>query len=49
MAALLSVNGYAQTVSNVTAEQVGKTIHVSYDLDKTANIATFKVTTSCSK
>lgn len=28
----------AQTVSNVTAEQVGKTIHVSYELDKAADI-----------
>ena len=28
----------AQTVSNVTATQVGKTIHVSYDLDKAAVI-----------
>ena len=32
---------YAQTVSNVTAEQVGKTIHVSYDLDKAADISLF--------
>lgn len=31
----------AQTVSNVTAEQVDKTIHVSYDLDKAANITLF--------
>ena len=29
----------AQTVSNVTVEQVGKTIHVSYDLDKQAEIS----------
>ena len=29
---------HAQTVSNVTATQVGKTIHVSYDLDKAADI-----------
>ena len=28
----------AQNVTNVTAEQVDKTIHVSYDLDKTAHI-----------
>ena len=39
MVAVLSLS--AQTVSKVTAEQVGKTIHVSYDLDKTANIALF--------
>lgn len=32
---------FAQTVSNVTAEQVGKTIHVSYDLDKMADIKLF--------
>ncbi len=32
---------YAQNVSNVTAEQVGKTIHVSYDLDKAADISLF--------
>ena len=31
----------AQTVTNVTAEQVGKTIHVSYDLDKQADITLF--------
>lgn len=31
----------AQTVSNVTATQVGKTIHVSYDLDKEADITLF--------
>lgn len=29
----------AQTVSNVTVEQVDKTIHVSYDLDKQAEIS----------
>jgi len=28
----------AQTVSNATATQVGKTIHVSYDLDKEADV-----------
>ena len=32
---------FAQTVSNVTAEQVGTTIHVSYDLDKAADISLF--------
>ena len=31
----------AQTVSHVTAEQVGKTIHVSYDLDRAADITLF--------
>ena len=31
----------AQTVTNVTAEQVGKTIHVSYDLNKQADITLF--------
>lgn len=31
----------AQTVSNVTATQVGKTIHVTYDLDKAADITLF--------
>ena len=31
----------AQTVTNVTAEQVGKTIHVSYNLDKQADITLF--------
>jgi formylglycine-generating enzyme required for sulfatase activity len=31
----------AQTVSHVTAEQVGKTIRVSYDLDKAADITLF--------
>lgn len=29
----------AQTVSNVTAQQVDKTIHVSYDLDKQAEVS----------
>lgn len=33
--------GNAQTVTNVTAEQVGKTIHVSYDLDRAADISLF--------
>ena len=32
---------HAQNVSNVTAEQVGKTIHVTYDLDKAADISLF--------
>ncbi len=41
IAILLSVSGSAQTVTNVTAEQVDKTIHVSYDLDKAANITLF--------
>jgi len=42
IAVLLSVaTASAQTVSNVTAEQVGKTIHVSYDLDKAADITLF--------
>ncbi len=31
----------AQTVTNVTAEQVGKAIHVSYNLDKQADITLF--------
>ena len=31
----------AQTVTNVTAEQVNKTIHVSYDIDKLADITLF--------
>jgi uncharacterized protein (TIGR02145 family) len=31
----------AQSVSNVTAEQVGKTIHVSYNLDKQAHVTLF--------
>ena len=31
----------AQTVTNVTPEQVGKTIRVSYDLDKAADITLF--------
>ena len=31
----------AQTVTNVTAEQVNKTIHVSYNLDKQADITLF--------
>ena len=31
----------AQTVTHVTAEQVGKTIHVSYDLDRAADITLF--------
>ena len=38
---LFAGNLSAQTVSNVTAEQVGKTIHVSYDLDKAADITLF--------
>ena len=32
---------HAQNVSNVTAEQVGNTIHVTYDLDKAADISLF--------
>ena len=32
---------HAQNVSNVTATQVGKTIHVTYDLDKAADISLF--------
>lgn len=32
---------FAQTVSNVTATQVGKTIHITYDLDKAADITLF--------
>ncbi len=31
----------AQTVSNVTAEQVGKTIHIHYDLDRAADISVY--------
>lgn len=31
----------SQTVSNVTAEQVGKTIRISYDLDKQTDISVF--------
>ncbi len=38
---LLCVPLTAQNVTNVTAEQVDKTIHVSYDLDKAANITLF--------
>ena len=41
---LVMICGYgssAQTVTNVTAEQVGTTIHVSYDLDKAADITLF--------
>ena len=42
---LLIVVGFAtasaQTVTNVTAEQVDKTIHVLYDLDKQADITLF--------
>lgn len=38
---LLCVPLTAQTVSNVTAEQVGKTIHVSYNLDKQAHVTLF--------
>lgn len=30
---------FAQTITNVTAEQVDKTIYVSYDLDKQAEIS----------
>jgi len=32
---------HAQNVSNVSATQVGKTIHVTYDLDKAADISLF--------
>lgn len=36
---ILIIQTSAQTVSNVTAEQVDKTIHVSYDLDMQAEIS----------
>ena len=36
-----SVRVFAQTVTNVTATQVNKTIHVSYDLDQQAEISLF--------
>lgn len=36
---ILPITLYAQTVSNVTVAQVDKTIHVSYDLDKQAEIS----------
>lgn len=35
----IAVSSFAQNVTNVTAEQVGKNIVVSYDLDKTATIS----------
>lgn len=38
---LCAGNVSAQTVSNVTAEQVGKTIHIHYDLDKAADISVY--------
>lgn len=39
---LLSVETLtAQTVSNVNAEQVGNTIHITYDLDKATDISVF--------
>ncbi|MBR6131368.1 MAG: hypothetical protein IKQ20_05880 [Bacteroidales bacterium] len=38
---LCAGNVSAQTVSNVTAEQVGKTIHIHYDLDRAADISVF--------
>lgn len=41
MLVCLQISLSAQTVSNVTAEQVGKTIHIYYDLDKAADVALF--------
>ena len=35
----LGVQCYAQNVTNITAKQVGNNIHVSYDLDKAADIS----------
>ena len=35
---------HAQNVSNVSATQVGKTIHITYDLDKAADISVFMST-----
>ena len=41
MILLAVATAFAQTVSNVTSEQVGKAIHVSYELDKQADITLF--------